>query len=343
MSRDPTPSPRPLFEFHGGLHLRDTVLWLDAPKARPLCFVSHANVPGSLGHQKILCTDRTAELLLALAAMDGRGRRLHEPQALVTPYRRPFSLGQLSLELFPSGLVLGAASLLVTYQGQSIVYAGEINPRRSALGERLEARHCDVLVLPCRFGQRRFSFPPVAQVTEALLGFVRDALSRGEVAVLFCSPLGEAQEVAALLHASAIPVRAYRQTLTLCRVYERAGVLSSGVRRWLGPPSPGEPPFALLWPSDLRDSPALARLPALRTAFVSGYALDEEVRGAMRCEASFALSCHADYPALLEYVQACKPRQVLLTQRAGGELADDLRALGFLVADVEPPRQMEMF
>ena len=64
------------FEYHGGLHLRDTILWMDAVEARSICFVSHAGVAGAQEHQKIISTAETAELLRSLAATHGRGRKV---------------------------------------------------------------------------------------------------------------------------------------------------------------------------------------------------------------------------------------------------------------------------
>lgn len=334
------PEARTLFEVHGGLHLRDTLLWFDASQPRQLCFVSHANVPRALGHQKILTTDRTAELLRALAAVHGRGRRAHEPQALVTPYRRTFALGQLNLELFPSGHVLGAASLLLQHRGLTIVYAGDINPRKSPLCDRLEARHCDVLVLPCRFGSRRYVFPPFEQVAAALVRFASDSLERSCTPIFFCPPLGEAQEVARLLLEAGIAVRAHRQIVAVSQVYQHAGIPFDALRRY-GPGRSAQQ-AALLWPAALRDSPTLTQLPAQRTAFVSGMALDEAARGHMRCDASFVLSCHADYAGLLEYVRACEPQQALIAEGGAGDLVNDLRALGVKTSGVEPPRQMDL-
>jgi len=330
-----------LFEFHGGLHLRDTVLWFDAPEPRQLCFVSHANVPFAASHQKILATDLTVQLLRAMGAAHGRGRRAHEPQALVSPFGRPFSLGQLSLELFPSGHVLGAASLLVTHQQRSIVYAGSINPRKNALVERLEARSCDVLVLSCRFGRPRYVFPPFEQVAQALLRFVEDVLGRKATPVLLCSPLGEAQMVMHLLAQAGVACRVHRQVFAATRVYIEAGVPLQEVRRWPG--SSTDPPGAVIWPINLHDSAALQRLGDVRRALVSGLALDEEIRRQMHCDAAFAISAHADYPAYLEYVQACQPKSVVLTQGANLELQKDLQALGVHVSLVGPPQQMSLF
>lgn len=339
MSRDSVASS--LFEFHGGLHLRDTLLWFDATAPRQLCFVSHARVSGSLGHHKILATDQTAELMQALAAAHGRGRRAHEPRALVSPYGRTFSIGTLGLELFPSGHVLGAASLLVRHAEVEIVYAGHINPRPDGgLVDRLEARSCDVLVLPCPFGRRRFAFPPLEQSAGALVEFVTDSLARGLRPVLFCSPLGEAQLVASLLHGAGVRWRAHRQIYAACRVYRDAGAELGRVRSFAG--SLGEQE-ALLWPLDLRQSPSLGRLERTATGFVSGLALDRASRQAAACDAAFPISCHADYNGLLEYVRACEPGEVVLMEGDGDELEQDLRALGILVSSITTPRQMSLF
>jgi len=327
-------------EFHGGLHLRDSVLWFDAPEPRQMCFISHATVQGAAAHQKILATDLTVQLLRAMGAAHGRGRRAHEPQALVSPYGRPFSLGQLSLELFPSGHVLGSASLLVKHKDLTMVYAGAINPRRTPLVERLEARSCQVLVLSCRFGRRRYVFPPFEQAAEALIRFVKDCLSRKATPVLFCSPLGDAQLTMHLLHEAGIACRAHKQVYAVARVYREAGLSLGEVRRFPGSPGGTEP---VIWPVTLHDSTALRRLGTMRRALVSGLALDEEIRRQMGCDASFAISSHADYPAHLEYVRACEPKQVVLTQGASREIKEDLEALGLKVSLVGPPQQMSLF
>ncbi len=332
-----------LFEFHGGLHLKNSVLWFDATTSRQLCFISNANVIHALDHQKILATDRTADMLHALAATHGRGRRVHEPQALVTPYCRPFSLGQLSLELFPSGYVLGSASLKIEYQDQTIVYAGDINARKNPLVERLEARRCDVLTMPCRFGQRRFIFPPFEQVAQSIVRFASDAIERGSTPVFFCTPCGEAQEVATLLLHAGITVRAHRKIYTVSQVYEQVGAMPRGLRRFKGATKDEGGLDAVIWPVVLRNSPSLQKVINPTTAFVSGMAMDEEARGMMNCDTSFVLSSHADYSGLLEYVRACEPQHVVLTNGSANEFKEDLEALGMEVSIITSPRQMDLF
>jgi Cft2 family RNA processing exonuclease len=335
------PAEHPL-EYRGGLHLKSSILWLDASEPRPISFVSHAGIAGSMLHQKIVTTERTAEILRAVAAAHGRGRHAHEPQALVTPFGRTFSLGPLSLELFPSGHLPGSASLLLRHEGLTLVYAGEINSRRSPLSERIEARPCDLLALPCRFGSRRFVFPPQEKVQEAIVHFAKDALVRGTTPIFLAAPVGEAQELAALLLAQGVKVRAHRKIFAVCRAYARAGLPVAGVARHH---EGGDPASALLWPADLRSSSALARLleRGATTAFVSGMALDEEVRSRAACDAAFVLSTHADYKGLLEYVRVCKPKRVILVRGIEEEIGKDLEALGMSVSSLGPVEQMDLF
>ena len=314
---------------------------MDAGESRPLCFVSHAGVSGAQEHQKIISTAHTADLLRALAATHGKGRKVREPQALVTPTGRKFALGNLSLELFPSGHCLGAASLLVRYEDQDLVYAGDINPRRSPLAQPLEARHCDVLVLPVRQARREFVLPPRDQVQDSLLRFIRGGLDDGSSVVIFCQPLGEAQEVAHLLLENDLPVRAHRRVDMACRVYAEAGLPLEGVKQ-LGRGKVTEP-VVLLWPISLRNSPTLRRFSGSRTALVGPEALDAEALRLASCDAAFPLSCLADYNGLIEYVKACQPGKVILHAEPTTDLEKDLRGLGMVVTAMGQPTQMDLF
>lgn len=334
-------SPRSaLLDLHGGLHLRDTILWLDAWEPRPFTFVSHAGAVGALEHQKILCTSRTAELLGTMAEIHGRGRRARQPRALVTPCNRPFLLGQLSLELFNAGHVLGSASLLVQHRGLKIVYAGEVNPRRGFMCETLEIRRCDLVALPARFGARAYRFPPLAEVGQDLVRFVDEALTRDQPVVLFCPPLGEAQEVARLLHEAGLPMRAHRRVAKISRLYRQAGFPVGRPRNFS---HRAREPQVLIWPIGLRHSLSLRWLRGACTALVSGLAQDPEQRRRMACDAAFPLSCSADHDGLIDYIRACQARTVVLQSPQAVELRQDLQALGLEVSILAPPQQMSLF
>src|SRR5262245_25833710 len=104
----------------GGVRVVGTPLWLDPSCASGVTFVSHAGrVPRPASAPPTwLCTERTA----ALAGLDG---------ALLTPFRRAFALGQLRLELLPSGRMPGASVLSLQWgqePRQRLLYASSLGP-----------------------------------------------------------------------------------------------------------------------------------------------------------------------------------------------------------------------
>jgi hypothetical protein len=340
-----------LFEYRQGLHLKDTLLWFDSQRQRELCFVSHALVPGAFRHEKVLATEATSLLLRALAGAYGRGRQAHQPQLLVTPFHRTFSLGTLSLELFPSGYLLGSSSLLVTHRGMKIVYASTINPTESALVDRLEARHCDVLVLPCgtsgpaAAGQCESTvLPSPEEVTEQLLRFVETTLATKQLPILLCPPLGEAQLLVLLLQQAGHRLRVHRQIFAACGVYQelRPDALSIEQVRCYKRPIAASAGEVLLWPATLSSSEALLRHEQRRVALVSPRASDARLREELGAEAGFPISAAADYRGVLEYIDACQPVAVALTGSPSSALVDDLQAKGIHTLVVGPQKQLPL-
>jgi hypothetical protein len=330
-------------EYHGGLHLKESLLWFDAEEAKELCFISSALVPGAWRHKKIITTSETGDLLAAIGAAHGRGRRAHQPQTLVTPYRRPFALGRLGLELFPSGHALGAASLKVELGGQTTVYAGHIDTRRSELIERLEARHCDLLVLPCA---EQIGAPITEQELEArLISFVEGALEHLQVPVILCPPVGAAPRLVHVMAKAGIAVRVHRTIMAVLRVsasHRRLPDLSR-VRRYRGMLDVARRPEALVWPVALRSSPALARLSRARLALVSAKAADPEYRAKMQCEENIVLGEHPAAREIAEYVKACSPSRLVLVGQPSEALSRELDALDLPISRVGPAHQLSLF
>lgn len=333
----------PAVDYRDGLHLRDTVLWFDAPRSRELSFISHALVPDALAHRKMLSSDHTATLLEAIAAAHGHRRR-HFPQPLATPYRRPFALGELSLELFPSGFMLGAASLQVEWRQRTIVYAGHISPWRSPLVEGVEARSCDTLVLPCplaRIASRKLLQQKKCE--RQILGFVEQALADDRHAVLLCPPAGVAQQLIHLLSGAdpGRPIWAHRVIYAAAQAYTRLTSLDAAALRRF---NPGErrPAGIVLWPVKLHRSTALATIGRRRSAYVSSLTLLEGAARDIDCDATLPFGEHADRQTLLDYVRRCRPHHVVLVGCDSDPLAAAIRRAGPTVSRAGPSEQLSL-
>jgi putative mRNA 3-end processing factor len=313
------------------MRLRGTSLFLDAPRPAELAFVSHAHADHAARHRQVIATSATIDLL---------AHRFGASKApLPAPYRKPFAIGALELELIPSGHVLGAAQLRATLDGSRIVYTGDLNPVPSLAAEPCEVATCDLLVIESTFGHPRFRFPPREEVHEAVRAFARGALEDGVTPVLFAYSLGKGQEAIRLLSSSGFSVAAHTSISEICEVYARHGC-ELPHRRFDGALQPNE---VLVFPPHLARARALTRLGRVRTAILTGWAIEPGARYRYGTDEAIPLSDHADFEALVGYVRASGARRVVTVHGFAKELAAWLRDHGVEARPLEEPRQMELF
>jgi len=336
-SRRPLVGAAPLVEWRGGVHIRGTPLWCDALRTREACFVSSALVPEARRHRQIIATSTTLALMPGAGALAGK----RAPRALAVPFGRSFSLGDARLELFPSGAMVGAASLHVDVGGNRVVYAGSVDPRGGRMAGAAELRVCDVLVIDATFAHPRFVLPPPGEALASVRAFIDETLAGGATPVLLASPLALGPDLIAALGATH-PLRAHRSFVETARKLRALGHELPPVQRLNAPPvAPGE---VVLWPPARREAAVIRGLPAARAALVSGWAADAEVVARLRVDAAIPLGEQADHPALLDYVAATGASVVHLLS-GGGREADLVAALarrGVRAQRLGPPEQLRL-
>jgi hypothetical protein len=319
----------------GGVRITDTIIACDAAAGTELVFLSHAPAFGlharrALPHlggarRQLLTTDVTLALLGPL------GGRL-KAHALPAGYGRPFSLGDLRLEMFASGFMPGAASLLCERDGRRIVYAGPV-------GASSEARAADALCIDATFGSEGLAFPTRAQALADLGRAVRDVLARGAAPIVVVDPVAIAVDIAAALAADRIGLAAHRAIVQAAAAYRQAGLPAPSLQRFAGKIAAGE---ALLWP-------AYERVPARR----AGARPQERILVSARAGslaaagdgdgARVTFPTGADFAGLVRYVEATGASEVALVNAPGDDLLRGLRARGMDAYMLGPPRQIELF
>ena len=293
----------------GGVRIAGTVIACDAAAGTELVFLSHAPAFGvharralpRLGgaRRQLLATEQT------LALLGPVGERL-KAHALPAGYGRPFSLGDVRLEMFPSGFMPGAASLLCERDGRRVVYAGPIGP-----GPR-DVRAADALCLDATFGDEAFAFPTHAQALAEVGRAVRDVLARGDAPVVLVDPVAIAVDIGAALAADRIGLAAHRSIVQASMAYRHAGVTAPPLQRFAGKLGPGDAGSA---------PPAAGSEGGVRVTFPPA----------------------ADFAGLLRYVEASGATEVALVNAPGDALAVALRGRGVDVYTLGPPRQIELF
>jgi hypothetical protein len=323
-----SPLTRPGFLFRAGVRIAGTVVTCDGNATTDLLFLSHAPVmaahgrralPGR-GRRQLLTTDTTLTLLGQV------GERLR-PHALVTAFGRPFTLGDLRLELYPTGYLPGAASLLCEQGGRRLAYAGPI-------GDQAEVRAADAVCLDARWAAADLQLPARADAEASLLAAARDRAG-GWPPVLVVDPPGLAPVVAQVLAQAGLATRTHRKILESLAVYRRAlGAThpATAIQRYSGRLAANE---VLLWPAGTA-VPAQAMKPGPRRTVAVGPRAGAGPDGV-------AFSMGADATRLLAYVQATGAAEVALVGAPDEHLAGLLRARGIAAYRLGPPHQMPLF
>jgi len=309
-------------------------LHLDARRRVECAFVSHAHGDHIGRHDRTIATAATLALMR---------HRLGEPkrrktEALPAEFRAPFGLGELTLELFPAGHVLGSAQLRVMKNGIALGYSGDLCTEPTHAAEPAEVMACDVLVLESTFGHPRYVFPPKDETLRAIRRFVDDALSDGATPVLLGYALGKAQEILKYLADAGYRCACHPVVHAVNRVYESHGIAFPNVRSL--PPEGPDAGEVVVAPPHLARSPAMRGVRRRRTAVLTGWAIDGGRH--FHADAAFPLSDHADFPSLLKYAKATGASRVFTVHGFSDVLAAALRKEGIRSEPLVEERQLEL-
>jgi len=305
----------------GGLHLPCLGLWLDAHqrRARPeRVFVSHAHSDHTARHEEVILSAPTARLMQARLG----GSR----SEIILPYgeAREFSHAgnKFQVTLLPAGHIFGSAMVLVEAGGESLLYTGDFKLRPSRSAEQCEPRQAEVLIMETTFGRPHYVFPPAEDTMREVTRFCSEALEAGETALLLGYSLGKSQELLHGLKGAGLPLMLHPSIEKMTRIYEQFGHCFPAYETWNPDSARGK---VVLCPPNARTSALLQKLGKVRSAVVTGWALDSSCRYQYRCEAAFPLSDHADYPELLEFVRLVRPSKIFTLHGFAAEFAQALR------------------
>ena len=331
-------SSLPFQYVRGAIHLPELALWLDAHEARPhgeRVFVSHAHSDHTGRHREVILTEPTAGLMQARLG----GRRIEH--LLRFGERREFSQGdnKFHLTLLPAGHILGSAMAFIEADGESLLFTGDFRLQHGTTAERCAPRHADVLIMETTFGRPKYLFPPVPEVMANIIGFCREALDDGATPVLLAYSLGKSQELLRGLAGSGLPFLLHATTHKMTGIYQQFGHEFPSYALLEEMAEPGR---VILAPPQLLRSPLLAQFGRLRTAIVSGWAIDSSCRFRAGTDAAFALSDHADFSELINFVRMVGPRRIFTLHGFAADFALTLRRLGFDARALSESEQLEL-
>lgn len=304
-----------MLDLKNDIYVKDVDLWLDPRVKKPFSFVSHGHSDHLRRHEHVLVSEGTA-----LFYKD----KFKKGHVVAKSFNEPFSINGCTVELFPSGHMLGAAQILIEHE-ERIVYTGDFKLARGSTAEQAQIKNCDILIMECTYGNPKYVFPPREEVNENIVRFVETCLNGGTIPVLFAYRLGKAQEVMKLLGNRNIPVAVSQSVFDSAKLYERAGVTFGPYRLFEGGDVRDS---VVIGPWGMRKQGLLKGIKSKRTAALTGWALDGGTRFRFGADTSFPLSDHADFNGLFEYVRRVQPRTVY-TVHGPHRFCTYLREAGF--------------
>ena len=307
-----------------GIHLPQLGLWLDARKRQrgeECVFVSHAHADHIAAHDEVILTEATS--LFMRTRLPGK-RREH----IVNFGERvefQFERETFHLTALPAGHILGSAMAFIEWHDESLLYTGDFKLRHSLAAEKQQTCRADWLIMETTFGLPRYRFPSEETVRGDIVKFCREALAAGATPVLYGYSLGKSQEILRGLDGSGLPVMLQRDVRKMTKLYEKLGITFPAHEAF--DPETARGKVIIAPPNSLKTMQKIALGP-MRTAVITGWAMDSSCRFRSGTDAAFPLSDHADYDGLLELVNLVQPKKVFTVHGFTREFAQTLRVQG---------------
>lgn len=258
------------------------------------------------------------------------GRRLLEarlgPDANITTmaYGENVELGGVRVSFHPAGHVLGSAQVRLEHQGEVWVVSGDYKLEKDPTCEPFESVRCNTFITESTFGMPIYRWGLQADLFESINRWWRANQAAERTSVIFAYSLGKAQRLMAGIDSTIGPIMTHGAVENMARAYRQSGVTLPLTVPVADVPRGKDKPWrgALVVAPPSADGSRWARKfePASR-AFASGWMAVRGSRRRRSVDRGFVLSDHADWPGLLEAIQASGATRVLATHGFASILA----------------------
>ncbi|MCI0540239.1 MAG: ATP-dependent DNA ligase [Verrucomicrobiales bacterium] len=315
--------------FHrGGVYLPRLGLWLDPHEPQTgadRVFISHAHSNHTGVHREVILSGPTAKLMRSRLAGEWIEHVLPFGQA--TEFKTTGD-DSFKVTLLPAGHIFGSAMSFIEAEGQSLLYTGDFKLRRGLSAEPCDpgrAKGSDVLIMETTYGRPAYQFPPSDDIMQGVIRFCREALENEETPALLGYSLGKSQELLCGLGGAGLPIMLHGAVFKLTEIYKQFGQCFPPFERFDAETARGK---VLICPPNVANSAMLRKIGKVRTALLTGWAMDPNCRYRYQVDAAFPLSDHADFHDLVELVNLVAPKKVFTLHGFAADFAQTLRDLG---------------
>lgn len=309
-----------------GLYCRAGDFYIDPWRPVERALITHAHADHARAGHEHYWTAAAGEGLL-------RHRLGREIDCHGIDYGETLRFGDARVSFHPAGHVLGSSQIRVEAAGEVWVASGDYKRDHDPTCADFEIVPCDTFITEATFALPVYRWAPSADVARDVAAWWRDNAAAGRASVLFCYALGKAQrllaelsscadlpESQAFLHGALVP---------LTQIYRDAGIDMLATAPVTEQPRDHDFSRSLtLAPPSAAGSRWMRRFGEHRTGFASGWMRIRGNRRRRGYDRGFVLSDHADWPGLIDTIEATGAQRVLATHGRTDVLVSYLRERG---------------
>ena len=289
-----------------GLYCPPGDFYIDPWRSVPRAVITHAHADHARGgHGHYLASEPARGVMLA---------RLGAISLQTVGYGERVMHNGVSVSLHPAGHVLGSAQVRIEYRGEVWVASGDYKVAPDPTCAAFEPVRCHTFITESTFGLPIYRWQDDAAVFAQINRWWRDNAAAGRASVLMAYSFGKAQRILAGIDASIGPVVVHSEIEPLNRAYREAGVPLPATQLISEVTQRESLRGALvLCPPGAAAGTWLRNFGDYSDAFASGWM---QLRGARRRaghDRGFALSDHADWPGLMQAIEATGASRVIVT------------------------------
>lgn len=289
-----------------GLYCPAGDFYIDPWRSVTRAVITHAHADHArAGHAHYLASDAAREVMQA---------RLGAITLQTLPYGARVVHNGVTVSLHPAGHVLGSAQVRIEHEGEVWVASGDYKVAPDPTCTAFEPVRCHTFITESTFGLPIYRWPDDAMVFEQINAWWRSNALAARASVLVGYSFGKAQRILAGVDATIGPIVVHSAVETLNRAYRAAGVRLPATQLISEVADRAQLRGALvLCPPGALGGTWLRGFGQYSDAFASGWM---QLRGARRRaghDRGFVLSDHADWPGLMQAIDATGAARVIVT------------------------------
>ncbi|NBX17025.1 MAG: hypothetical protein EBR09_06635 [Proteobacteria bacterium] len=342
----------------GDITIEHAILALDAQRSGHINFISSAGAAfcsGKIAGKQILVSHEAHRILV---------QKFPKSAFLPCSYFRPIVLGNLSVELLPSGESPGASFLRVEKKKDSLLYASHWSRRQTPALRRASFKQAETLLLKLQNDPSALFATSVRRELERLTEFCAKLLRAGERVIVVADAGSTVHHIMGALTEQRLPVCPDKNLLPLLLSEQSTGIVSHAQAshavspapdgtRWnqgaktLWVENPAQQPCVVLMSKEHLLSRKQRSLPNgiwVWTGLMDQHAADRCPWIAhLNFAESFALSFAPDLSEIDDLVAEVHPKQVLVCGEGSQTCVHHLTRRGIDAQVFAPPRLETLF